>query len=172
VVQQIRVTTMRTGLAMLLLLLAACSSARPPQPVASQPAGTPALRFILSEAYDTDWELRVTTITGEHVTGRIRGFFPNSFQLDDARIELDDVMTVERRGSRGYLVDFSIVFGAIAGAAGYALTSGATGSGTACTSPCRERRIATYIAAGALAGGILGAILKPGQDHQLLWERE
>lgn len=156
---------------MLLLLLAACSSARPQQPVASRPADTPALRFILSEAYDHAWDLRVTTMDGDPMTGRVRAFFPNSFQLEDERIDLDDVMSIERSGSRGYILDFSIVFGALAGAAGYALTSGATGSGNACVSPCRERRIALYVAAGALAGGVIGAILKPGQDHRLLWER-
>lgn len=157
---------------MLVLLSAACSSARSPQHVVPQPADIPALRFIISEAFDANWELRVTMLAGEQLTGHVRGFHPNGFELDNARIDLDGVMSVERRGPGGYILDFTIGFAALGGAVGYALTSGATGSSNACKSPCREQRIALFVAGGAIVGGVLGAILKRGQDHELLWQRQ
>jgi hypothetical protein len=154
-----------------LLLFAACAPARTAPAGPDIAPGLAALRWTLSEAFDGDWELRITTIAGDQFKGPVSSFYPNGFQLGDARIALDDVASVERRGTRGYILDLGIIFGGLAGAVGYIVTSGAAGSSGSCSSPCREQRIAIYTVAGLVTGGIIGAILKPGSDHELLWQR-
>jgi hypothetical protein len=159
-------------LLVLLPLLTACAGARAARTTAPQaPPGEAALRWVLSEAYDGSWDLRITTIAGAEFDGRVREFYPNGILLGDRLLALDDIDTVVRRGQRGFVLDLAIIFGGLGGAAAYVMTSGAAGSTGACVSPCREQRIATYTVIGAVFGAVMGAILNPGTDDAVLWSR-
>ena len=159
-------------LLVLLPLLTACAGARPATTAPQAPPGEAALRWVLNEAFDGNWDLRVTMVAGAAFDGRVREFYPNGVLLGDRLIALDDIDTVVRRGQRGYVLDLAIIFGGLGGAAAYVMTSGAAGSSGACRSPCREQRIASYTILGAVFGGVMGAILNSGTDDVLLWSRD
>jgi hypothetical protein len=159
-------------LLVLLPLLTACAGARPATTAPQALPGENALRWVLSEAYDGNWDLRITMVAGAAFDGRVREFYPNGILLGDRLLALDDIDTVVRRGQRGYVLDLAIIFGGLGGAVAYVMTSGAAGSRGACRSPCREQRIATYAVIGAVVGAAMGAILNSGTEDALLWSRD